>query len=78
MKTSSNHITNQYWVSSSACPYQGYGQSNVLCYLAWAVVKARPISRTIKNKILNLNWQFWQHVQAYDITLSMLAYLLLS
>ena len=27
-KTSTNHITNLYCFSSSACPYQGYGQSN--------------------------------------------------
>ena len=31
-KTSTNHITNQYWISSSACPYLGYGQSNVYVF----------------------------------------------
>ena len=48
-KTSTNHITNLYWVSSSACPYQGYGQSNgYVVVFAWAVIKATQISRTIK------------------------------
>ena len=45
-KTSTNHITNRYWISSSACPYQGYGAMAI--FLAWAVVKARKISRIIK------------------------------
>ena len=52
MKKSTYHITNQYWVSSSACPYQGYGQSNVYMFFAWTVVMARQVSRTIEYSIL--------------------------
>ena len=39
-------IYKSVWISSSACPYQGYGQSNV--YVFGAVFKARKISRTVK------------------------------
>ena len=52
-KASTNHITHQYWVSSSACPYQGMARAMSMFYLffTWAVVEVRQISRTIKIKL---------------------------
>ena len=44
-KTSSILITNQYWVSSSAWPK--VMARAMAMFLAWAVVRARPIIRKI-------------------------------
>ena len=44
-KTSTNQITNQYWVSSSAWSYKGYGHEMAM-FSTLAEVRTRKIDRT--------------------------------
>ena len=55
-KTSTNHITNWYWDSSSACLTKVMARAMAM-FLAWEVVKARQISRTKEHNLDNSDYR---------------------
>ena len=67
-KTSTNHITNLYWLALQL-GFTKVMTEVMALFLAWAVVSARPVARAIEQK----SWHICLQVLPNGITLSVLA-----